>query len=70
LLDARTGVAALDVKRKRIVESRTDEAIEVTDNMRSAVEKAKGIVEQFDFEIYLPLAEDPKPANKRNTSEE
>lgn len=33
--------------RKRIIESRTEEAIEVTDNMQSAVEKAKGIVEQF-----------------------
>jgi len=33
--------------RKRIREVRTDEAIEVTDNMQSSVEKAKGIVEQF-----------------------
>lgn len=37
----------LEPLRKRIRESRTSDAIEVTDNMRSALEKAKGIIEQF-----------------------
>ncbi len=37
----------LNPLRRRIVEARIEEAIEVTDNMQSSVEKAKGIVEQF-----------------------
>lgn len=37
----------LDPLLKRIRESRTGEAIEVVDNIRSAVEKAKSFVEQF-----------------------
>lgn len=37
----------LDPLEKRILEDRKDEAVEVVENIRGAVEKAKGIVDQF-----------------------